>query len=150
MLARVLMLGAVNLALLGVGCSGGAKTVPVEGVVTLDGKPLPNATVLFIPQEPGGRDAHGTTDADGAFSLSTDRSADGAFPGAYKVTVHYSEPVAVSSASTPVDVQKVMGQKSRKSLSLLPPIYSQADKTVLKHRVPEDGAVKLELKSMPR
>ena len=65
------------------------------------------------------------------------------------MTVHYSEPVAVSSAATPADVQKAMAQKSRKSPSLIPPIYSQADKTMLKHRVPDDGPVKLELKSVP-
>jgi hypothetical protein len=149
MRAGILMLGAV-VALSGAGC-GGSNTVPVKGVVTFDGKPLPNATVLFIPQEPGGRDAHGTTDDDGVFVLSTAGSADGALPGAYKVTVHYSEPATVPpTATNPADVQKAMAKKTRKPSLVLPPIYCQPDKTVLKHRVPDDGDVKLELKSAAR
>ena len=93
-----------------------------------------------------------TTDDDGTFALSTFHSADGALPGAYKVTVHYSEPTMVpSTATSPADVQKAMAKKARTTPSLvIPPIYSQPDRTVLTHRVPDDGAVKLELKSVPR
>ena len=62
-----LLVGLVALA----GCDREATTNPVRGTVTLDGRPLPKATVQFLAQDPGGRDALGTTDANGRFRLST-------------------------------------------------------------------------------
>src|SRR4051794_28245345 len=73
------------------GC--GPSPIPVQGVVTYEGKPLANAYVLFNASEPG-KDAGGSTDSQGVFHLKTG-AADGAFPGEYKVTVQYSEPVEV-------------------------------------------------------
>jgi hypothetical protein len=147
----ILVFAGTCAAFAGGGC--GRRPVPVRGVVTFDGKPLAHACVMFIPQEPGGRDARGFTDADGVFQLSTFRPRDGAFPGLYKVTVTFSEPVAVSpKLKTAEDVQKAMVKDgaSRKASVVIPPIYSQPDRTILKHRVPEDGEVKLELKNGKR
>jgi hypothetical protein len=76
--------GAASL-LLAAGCGGGVKPVPVRGDVTLDGKPLAEAGVLFSPKEQGAV-AIGVTDAAGKFQLSTP-NYDGALPGAYRVTV---------------------------------------------------------------
>ena len=53
------------------GCGGGSGPVPVRGVVKLDGQPVANAAVVFVPQTPGGREAYGSTDANGAFRLTT-------------------------------------------------------------------------------
>jgi hypothetical protein len=142
------MVGAL-LALSAAGC-GGAKTVPVKGVITFDRKPLPNASVIFNAQDKGGRDASGTTDATGAFQVSTFQPKDGALPGLYKVTVHYSERVAVPpNLHSAEDVQKAMVQAAaaKKPSVVIPPIYSQLDQTILKHRVPEDGDATLELTS---
>jgi hypothetical protein len=76
------------------GCGGGnlkQKTHPVTGKVTVDGKPLAGATVVFhavdkanfkweeLPQ--------GTTDANGKFTLFTYEPGDGAPAGEYKVAV---------------------------------------------------------------
>jgi hypothetical protein len=147
-----LALAGAWLALSVAGC-GAAKTVPVKGVVTFNDKPLANASVIFVTQEKGGRDATGTTDANGAFQLSTFVPKDGALPGLYKVTVHYSEAVAPPpNLRTAEDVQKalVKAGASKKPAVIIPPIYSQPDRTVLKHRVPEDGDAKLELKSGAR
>jgi hypothetical protein len=127
------------------GC--GAKLVPVSGTVTLDDRPLANATVMFLHEDAGGRDAHGVTNENGGFALSTLRPGDGAFPGSYKITVHYSDPSkAVPSGATPADAQKARPKVTRPSV-VLPAIYTDADKTTLKHRVPEDGAVSLKLQS---
>ena len=52
--------------------------VPVEGVILLDDKPLPNAEVQFIPMERGlGAEfiAVGTTDEHGRFTLSCNGQA---------------------------------------------------------------------------
>lgn len=57
----------------------------VTGMVTLDGKPLAGATIVFTPQK--GRSASGVTDGQGRYSLSTSAQDDGAPPGVYRVTI---------------------------------------------------------------
>ena len=135
-------------ALLSAGC-GGARPVPVQGVVTFDGSPLADAAVRFISQEPGGRDATGFTDEQGAFQLTTFRQNDGALPGLYKVTVRYSKAVKAQQGKGPADAQKsgVQVGGSPKAPMVIPPVYSRPDMTILKHRVPDDGHVKLDLRS---
>jgi hypothetical protein len=144
-------LAGVCTVLLAAGC--GTSLVPVKGIVTFDNKPLAHASVMFISQEPGGRDASGSTDAHGVFELSTYQHKDGAMPGLYKVTIHYSEPrIAPPGHMTPADVQKAAakaGTPSKPSI-VIPPTYSQPDKTKLSQRVPADGEVRFDLKSAHR
>jgi hypothetical protein len=75
--------------LLTAGCGGpaGPKTVPVSGVVQLDGQPLEGATVSFLPKASGARPATATTDAQGKFTLGTFALGDGAVPGPHSVIV---------------------------------------------------------------
>lgn len=69
------------------GCgSGRPETVPVTGVVTLDGKALEAASVLLSP-EAGGHPATGLTDKDGRFTLTTFVKGDGALLGKHQVCV---------------------------------------------------------------
>lgn len=78
---------AVALATL-FGCSG-SKQPPlgtVEGFVTLDGKPLATAAVLFTP-EGRGRTSIGITDADGRYSLTYLRDIKGADLGRHTVRI---------------------------------------------------------------
>jgi hypothetical protein len=57
----------------------------VTGQVTMDGKPLPNAMVIFVPKE-GGATATGVTDANGNYKLiSLDRT--GALIGSHTVSI---------------------------------------------------------------
>jgi hypothetical protein len=90
-------------ALLATGCNGsGLNLAPVEGIVTLDGQPVADAGVLFVPSDPKqGPPAMGVTDATGAFSLRTVND-DGAVVGDYRVSISKSEqslqPVAGSRA----------------------------------------------------
>ncbi|MDR1958181.1 MAG: hypothetical protein LBQ54_03925 [Planctomycetaceae bacterium] len=75
-----------------VGCSGGGlRTEYVEGVVTLDGKILPDATVSFSPVTEGaGTPAVGKTDSAGKYTMTSVRGGkDGAGTtvGKYKVSV---------------------------------------------------------------
>jgi len=79
-------------ALATAGC-GGNGLVTVTGKVTLDGQPLSDATVIFVPVEganktttPGGR-----TDESGVFYLMTREPNDGAMPGEYNVTITKKE-----------------------------------------------------------
>src|SRR5262245_16358306 len=72
------------------GCGGSdgkppeGLTVPVKGQVTYKGKPLTGGSIMFEPVD-GGREAHGTIQPDGTFSLSTFRSGDGAVRGVHRV-----------------------------------------------------------------
>ena len=67
------------------GCGGSDSTMGrVEGVVRLDGQPLQSGKVIFQPQ--AGRNALGTIDSDGTFTLRTG-DADGALLGTHKVGI---------------------------------------------------------------
>ena len=71
------------------GCTGGPalpKTVPAEGIVTLDNAPVEGATVLFIG-ETGEFNAYGQTDEKGNFTVNSFEQKSGAVPGKYKVEI---------------------------------------------------------------
>ncbi len=58
----------------------------VSGVVTLNGKPVPNASVTFIPTE-GGRPASGETNNNGEYTLTFSSSHNGAKVGKNQVFI---------------------------------------------------------------
>ena len=74
------------------GCGGGVPTAKVEGVVTLDGKPLSEIRVLFQPDnksaESAGMGSFGLTDSNGKFVLKlSDSQNEGAVVGNHTVTL---------------------------------------------------------------
>jgi hypothetical protein len=152
-MGRRSLCGAV-LVVAAFGC-GRNGPVRVEGKVLLDGQPLKGAMVSFLPEDPGGRAAHGMTVADGSFKLTTTQPDDGAWPGNYKVTVTYSEPVqlagpAASSQEAMQAFEKAaQEQKKKPPKVVIPAKFSDAGKTVLRQKVPPDAPVSLELTSKP-
>ena len=76
------------LALVGTpaGCDDDARVSRVQGVVTLDGEPVADATVTFMPSE-GGRPAFGITGSDGSYELTTFNAGDGALLGSHAVAI---------------------------------------------------------------
>lgn len=81
------MLLLVVAAVVAGGCGPGRlTTVPIRGSITLDGKPVARATVLFVPAA-GGVPGRGVTDADGGFTLTTFAEGDGAITGKHRVAV---------------------------------------------------------------
>ena len=131
-----------------VGCGGGERTSPVEGDVSLDGKPLAGAAIQFVPQGKG-RDATGETDKDGHFVMSTFQPRDGAAPGSYKVVI--SPPVGSADAAKYGTAEEAMSaaakQSTKKVTSAFPQKYTRPDQTPLTQDVPVAGKVRLELKS---
>jgi hypothetical protein len=82
-----------------VGCDGiGVPTAPVEGTVTVAGKPMEGITVTFTPD--AGRVAQGITDASGKFTLNT-LSSKGAVPGKHKVSFAYTSVKLDASGKPP-------------------------------------------------
>jgi uncharacterized protein (TIGR03067 family) len=63
------------------------KRPRVTGTVTLDGKPLANAFLLFHPVKKGGQEATARTEEDGTFHLTTPGKKGRVLPGNYRVTI---------------------------------------------------------------
>jgi len=107
------------------GCSDGKlKTYPVSGIVTLNGEPVPGATVVFAPTKEGvGNDATGITDEKGEYKLQTanGRVDGGTTPGEYSVIIKKESFVGtgkVTSDPSSGRTSEVMRQES-----LLPAKY---------------------------
>ncbi len=88
---------ATGLLLIATGC--GSKLPVVAGTVTLDGEPLANATVMFLPldelpehetQPP----AQGLTDAAGKYTLEQRAGSDGIQLGDYSVRITTYQPAS--------------------------------------------------------
>ncbi len=72
------------------GCQSGPDlppTVPAEGIVTLDGVPVADVTVVFIA-ETGTYNATAVTDKDGKFAMKAFDQKSGAVVGSYKVELN--------------------------------------------------------------
>jgi len=122
---------------------------PVAGVVTLDGKPLANASVQFLPVG-AGRDATATTNAAGEFVMSTIDPRDGVFPGKYKVLIT-PLPAAPEGGPKPMSIDEAMAAAAAAPPPVdsgFPQKYSLPAVTPLNVEVPVvGGRVSFELES---
>jgi len=135
--------------------SGFRDMSAVQGEVTLDGKPVAGAMVIF-QSETGGPPANAVTDAAGRFRMSTFANADGMVPGTYKVTVaKFGDAPKVAITADPSDRLEYLKQydqaqkASRKAAptKLLPEMYYDMMTTPLRQQVPPEGKVLLRLTS---
>lgn len=141
---------AICLALLvTTGCSKdqGPRTVPAEGVVTLDGQPVEGAAVVFV-SDGGNYSAMGMSDAEGKFSLDAFEYKTGAIPGKYFAIV--TRTVEITSESPEVKGEEAehaaengeavqMGVKND-----MPQKYGQPSPD-FQFTIPEDGTQDLKL-----
>ena len=73
--------------MLQLGCGpSGPDIARVQGTVTMDGKPLPNAIIMFVPV--GGRPSVSETDANGKYVLEFSGGRKGAIPGINRVEIN--------------------------------------------------------------
>ncbi len=119
--------------------------VPVEGVVTLDGQPLPDADVTAIPVgATEGLGGSARTNAAGEFHLQHVRGEPGLPPGEYKFTVSLRKRPdgtvpPVNDPTPPIESDAV---------ETLSAAYSSPESTTLLHAIPGDGSpLKLDLKA---
>ena len=122
---RCWIAGLVGAAALWAGCSRGPKTVAVSGLVTVAGKPVPNASVMFYVK--GGPPASAKTDSSGTFRLS-------ALPGENTVTVTAFEVLDPGSDFGPSSTGA--GAKLR---WIVPERYSRVDESDLRAKVTSGG-----------
>lgn len=129
------------------GCGPGGPAVQmVKGSVTLDGSPLGDADIGFVPAVAGrGLPAVGRTASDGSFVLN----AQGAYPGRgtlagdYVVTVRKTEAVTPSGPVGPIstddpDYGKVLPDitdRGASSQSLVPEAYGDSARSPLRASV---------------
>jgi hypothetical protein len=128
------------------GC-GKSGLVPVKGVVKLNGQLLADASVMFIAQDEGGKDATGYTDGNGVFHLSTYKPGDGAMRGKYKVVVQTAARSEGPPAGSQEDAQKRTADPNKSPPPLIAARFSQPDLTILTQQVPANGDVVLDVKS---
>ncbi len=101
MLSRLQIMGQALTLLTAVvlsGCGGGPELVEVAGVATLDGQPLANVLVTFVPEATKDRAAFrsmGMTDQEGKFRLQAETQRPGALAGKHRVLV---EDLSIHSA----------------------------------------------------
>jgi len=131
----VAALGCLALASV-VGCGDGAmKTEPVTGLVTLDGKPLAEATVSFTPAIKGeGHPGFANTNAEGRYKLQTLRGRvdAGTTPGEYVVTVVKGINVETGKMLLSPDGQKIPETKPK---MVTPEKYNDREKSGLRATV---------------
>jgi len=110
---------------------------PVNGRILLDGAPLANAEVFFIPLPPlRGVLATAMTDAQGRYRLHTLHRDYGAPAGQYKVSIRKT--VQPNGDDFVPDPQ--VFRLNAPHRELLPERYSKPDKTGLTATVPPEGA----------
>lgn len=121
-------------ALFFVGCGGGEPSVSlVKGKITLDSKPLADATITFSPVAGGtGKAAVGTSDAQGVYTVTDATSkkiGSGAVVGEYKVGVLWFKPdpndtsKSTGSSETAMTMDKAAATKTTGPESALPVAY---------------------------
>jgi hypothetical protein len=115
------------------GC-GGAGLHKVEGVVLLDGQPLPNASLQFVPQG-SGQDATGATDAQGNFVMSTINPRDGVKAGKYKVVVTPRSTAPAQQFASADEAMKATAPQPALA-SNFPQKYTRVDQTTAEVEVP--------------
>ncbi|WP_254507864.1 carboxypeptidase-like regulatory domain-containing protein [Anatilimnocola floriformis] len=120
---------------------------PVTGVVLLDGQPVANAALQFVPQE-AGQDATGATDAQGNFAISTNEPRDGVKAGKYKVVITPRSTAPLQKFASADEAMKAAARPQPPPPSTFPQKYTRPDQTPLLVEVPmKEKSVRLELTS---
>lgn len=118
------LIGMVVLSL--IGCGGpGYPLANVSGTVSMNGKPLANANLMFSPSEgQSGPSSSGKTDNEGRFELVTiDLDHPGAVPGQHRVTI-------TTATASGAD------ERAKISREIVPPKYRDGS---FKFDVPDEG-----------
>lgn len=118
-----------------IGCDSGPPLGSVSGKVTMDGQPMENVLVTFVPEQ-GGRAATGKTDASGQYELIY-LTHKGALVGKHKVTV-----TTLQEAKKPVSEMRSDSPEYQKYLKESQDDYNKA---VVREPIPERYNAKTEL-----
>lgn len=124
--------------ILSAGCNRGPQMVPVTGTITLDGKPLPGASVMYVLKA-GGPPVTAVTDAQGKYDLATLTPGDGALEGEYQVAVVAYRVAGVSADPASDPSQQLPGAQGGERVTwIAPQRYSDLAKSGLSATVSAD------------
>jgi hypothetical protein len=142
-MTRPTLLIAGGLALLATsftGCGGSSNEATLQGVLSLDGAPVPAGSISFVPSA-GGAQAYAMSDDSGNFEAYTGREP-GLLPGDYKATVVARERPQVN--------QTASGGPAPAGKAITPRWYASPDTTTLAFNVaPGSNDINLELTTQP-
>ncbi len=113
----LLVIGCGLLSFSGCG-SDGPQLAEVAGTVTVDGKPIPNAVLTFIPT--GGSTSYGKTDAQGKYKLMFTDSKSGAMLGTHNVEIEVKR-----YSKDEVNEMKAAGLEASSEFVPIPKKYKQ-------------------------
>lgn len=130
------------------GCGSKSKNLPVsyvEGLVTLDSAPLPDANVVFMPADNDtGETARGKTDKEGIYKL-TSLNGDpdkGALPAKYIVMVWKSETRVIDPPRYDKEADAYV---SHEAVDIVPGVYAEPRDTPFAFTVEEGGKNRFDL-----
>lgn len=132
------------------------RTAPVSGTVTLDGKPVAGAGVVFVPTGTPAYGAYAMTDSAGRFTLKCSETVKGAVPGNYLVQVtkvvpvtDNSQTVTAEEAEHEAQIKRRFSSESDETKNVLPEKYASAKTSGIEVTVPAEGIrnLKIELTS---
>ncbi|MCL2346745.1 MAG: hypothetical protein FWC50_00645 [Planctomycetaceae bacterium] len=124
------------------GCPGnsGPRVYLVTGKVTLDGEPLPDATLIFSPVSQSGTalSASGRTNADGVYFIqtTTGKPQGGTTPGEYKVCFSKTKELWDGKSYLPNPGGEPI--KNSRAVNMLPQAYTLASTTPCQATVTTD------------
>ncbi len=113
------------------GCGSSVPLGQVDGTVRLDGQPIGQVLVVFIPEDPHLPQSFGVTDDQGRFQLRCNNRGLGAVVGEHRVTL--VDAAAAPAAKSRDDDDLPEGTVA--SASRIPVIYNRANKTPLRQSV---------------
>jgi hypothetical protein len=125
-----------------VGCGGPPEPtrLPVTGTVTLDGDPIGNALVSFLPEaNTKTLPSFAATAPDGKYVLRAPQGQKGIEAGTYRVTV--SRLLRKDGTPPPPDVPPIESD----AFETLPPMYSDPALTVLRVTIDPGGSTTADL-----
>lgn len=138
------LLSALMIALAGCGANG----PPISGKVSLDGKPLSDAKVLFEPNDPQQPGASARTAADGSFVIVPhETTGETLSPGQYAVVI--SKKIS-RNGNAPADIEDDLEQLEAAGMvrETLPARYSVRSETTLVAEIkPEQNELSFDLQS---
>jgi len=112
---------AVLVLILSGGCERGPQMVPVSGTITLEGKPLAGASVMYVLKT-GGPPVTAVTDSQGKYELSTLTPGDGALEGDYQVAIVAYRVTGVSADPASDPSQQLPGAQGGERVTWIAPM----------------------------
>jgi hypothetical protein len=120
--ARIAFLVLMTLGGLGAcGCSSADRGGKVSGSVRLDGQPLADAEVSFVPKGQGAATNRAVTDAQGSFQVKPDKARRTLPPGTYNVFIRK---YAQKDGKSPSPEERNLLLVSGKLRNIVPERYS--------------------------